>query len=61
MAMTVFGGVDDEEELLLDYSDLERRAHIEIPVGVDWRSVPCGGKSYSELFDNKIELATEED
>lgn len=48
--------IEEEKELELDYSDLNKRAHVEIPAGVDWKSISRSGKTYSELFGHQYEI-----
>lgn len=50
-----------DEERLLDYSELNARAHVEAPRGVNWGMVAESGPSYGQLFYANYRIESEEE
>ncbi len=56
--------LEDEEaddELHLDYSEMEARARVQVPTGFKWKPLPPGARTYDEIMKLEYSLEVDDD
>lgn len=51
---------EEADEIEIDYSEMELRARVKIPAGVNWEKAFSGAKTYSDVFNFQYDLDSED-